>query len=1154
LEVFVAYRTCLASAGLAILMLATPVFAQNISGVVSGAVKDSAGSVIPNAQITLTNQNTGVVQTVNSNDSGAFIFSSVLPGTYTVEVSMAGFRSYQVRDVAVTANERRSVGDVVLQVGQVQERIEVVAQVTPVQTSSSERAGLISGTQLLNTAIKGRDFVALLSTLPGIVDMNAASREVSKGPGAGGLHINGGRDTSINFSLDGVQNLDTGSNSGSHNQPNMDSVAEVKVLTSNYQAEYGRNSAGTINVIVKSGTRDFHGSAFWFLRNESLYANNFFSNRTGTPRPINRVNNGGYTIGGPIYIPGKFNTEKDKLFFFFSQEYVRRQNFPGIQWATTPTELERNGDFSQTRDVNGAVIPIRDPNTLQPFPGNVIPRSRISALGQSVLNFFPLPNYTETDPNQLYRRNYRSNLSGTFPRRQDLVRIDYAVTPTLNAYFRGIRDNDDENWPYANWTAGSHNYDLVTTHRPQRGRGAVLNLTKILNSSTVNEFTMAASTRGQTFNPVERDRVDRSRMGNIGQWYPHANESKAIPNVSFGGVQSGINSGLGNIPYTNENPVFSFIDNFSKLVGTHALKFGIYIERMRKDEVGGPNTRGAFDFGRNTNNPFDANYAFANALLGNFNSYSEATFRPYSHYRYTQVEWYAQDSWKVSRKLSMELGVRFYYSPATHDDRFNITTFDPSSYDRAGAAVLIRPGIDPATNRRAGIDPRTGQVFPIPYIGLFVPGSGNYAPGMVVGGKGFAAGLYESPAVAVGPRIGFAYDPYGDGKTAIRGGFGIFYDRPQGNVYSGTQGQAPVAYTPTLYFGNVDTFLQSQGAVGPSGVTVVQPGKQSHPTIMNFSFGVQREVGFNTMVDASYVGSLGRHLLFQRDINPIPMYARFDRNNIDPTTNSPLQDNFLRPYTGLGAINMRGFGSTSNYHGLQVAVNRRMSRDLQYGVAYTFSKTLGIGNADFDGASPYFDWRHRNYGPVNFDITHVLVFNYTWNLPDPGKKLNNRAVSAVLGNWQIAGITSFLSGTPFLPGFSTVDGQDITGSTEGARINVIGDPKLPKSERTFFRNFNTAAFARPAQREFGNAGVGILRNPGINNWDISISKRIPLFSEERYFQLRGEFFNAWNHTQFSGYDSTSRFDAAGRQINANLGAYNSARDARKVQLSLRLMF
>jgi hypothetical protein len=1140
------------AAGVLILLLALPALAQNISGVITGTIQDAAGSVIPNAQITLTNQQTRAAQTLRSNDAGVFVFSSVLPGVYVVDVSTAGFRSYHVRDISLTMSERRSLGEIVMQVGQVQERIEVTAEVTPVQTVSSERAGLVAGTQLLNNAIRGRDFVALIATLPGIIDLNGQARDVSKGPGAGGLHINGGRDTSINFALDGVQDTDTGSNGGSHVQPNMDAVAEVKVLTSNYQAEYGRSAAGTINVTIKNGTQNFHGSGYWFYRHEGLYANSFFRNRTGTQRPIERIQNFGYTVGGPIYGKG-LNRGKDKLFFFWSQEFVRRRSYPGTQFVTTPTALERSGDFSQTRDVNGALIAIKDPTTGLSFPNNRIPQTRINKTGLAVINFFPLPNYTEADPALQYSRNYRANVSGAFPRREDLFRIDYNISPTLNAYFRGTEDNDDENWPYNNWTAGSHNYDMYNNYRWQHGRGVLLHVAKTFSPTLVNEFTMGVSTRGQAFNPSDPSLIARNKMGNIGQWYPGGNESGAIPDVSFGGVTNGINGGIGNIPYHNENPVFSWVDNITKVVGTHVLKAGIYIERMRKDEVGGGNTRGAFDFGRNTNNPFDSNYAFSNALLGNFNSYSEASLRTYSLYRYTQVEFYAQDSWKVSKRLNVEFGIRFYSAPATHDIRQFLTTFIPSAYDPKAAAVMYRPGMDPATNKRAAIDPRNGTVAPVTYIGLFVPGSGNYAPGMAIGGKGAPDGLYSTP-FSVAPRFGFAYDPMGNGKMAIRGGFGIFYDRPQGNVYSGTVGQPPVSYNPTVSFGNLDTFLQGTGVVGPPGVTVVEAANQNLPTTMNFSLGVQREIGFHSMVDVAYVGSLARHLIVQRNINSIPMYAHFDPKNIDSTTGSPLPDNYLRPYLGMGSINMRTFDGTSNYHGLQVSANRRMSRGLQFGVAYTWSKTLGTSDADFGGLSYYFPVRQRNYGPLGYDIRHVFGFNTTWDLPALGKKLSNKVLGIVTDNWQLTVISAFATGTPFRPGFSTSDGQDITGSQESAVIDVKGDPNLPKDQRTFFKNFNTDAFARPALRSFGNAGNGILRNPGWNNQDISVSKRIPWKGEGRYFQLRGEFYNAWNHAQFSGYDTTARFNPAGQQINANFGALNATRDPRKIQLSLRLMF
>jgi hypothetical protein len=1149
-------RTILAvviSLALALFIAPVFVFSQNISGVLTGTVKDPAGAVIPAANVTLTNQSTRAAQTITTNEAGVFVFPSVLAGTYTVEVSSAGFRAYQVKDIAVTMTERRSLGDIVLQVGQLQERVEVSAEVTPVQTVSGERAGLVSGTQLL-APVRGRDFLALIAGLPGIVDTNSQSRDVSKGPGAGGLHINGGRDTSINLALDGVQDVDTGSNSGSHVQPNMDAIAEVRVLTSNYQAEYGRSSSGTISFTIKNGTQDFHGSGFWFFRHESLYANSFFNNRTGTPRPIQRINNFGYTIGGPIYAKS-FNKNKDKLFFFFSQEYVRRQNYPGTFFVTTPTALERAGDFSKTFDVNGALIPIKDPsNNAAQFPGNIIPTPRINKQGLAIMNFFPLPNYTEADPALKYTRNYRSNVSGKFPRREDLFRIDYNVSSTLNAFFRATEDNDDENWPYNNWTAGGHNFDMGTTYRWQHGRGVLLHVAKTFGPTSVNEFTFGVSTRGQAFNPAIPGQWARSKMGNIGQWYPAGNESGAIPDVSFGGVQNGINGGIGNIPYHNENPVFTFVDNQSKVIRTHTLKFGVYIERMRKDEVGGLNPRGSFDFGRNTNNPFDSNYAFSNALLGNFNSYSEASLRTYSLYRYTQVEFYAQDSWRVSKRLSLELGVRFYSAPPAHDIRRYLTTFEPSTYDLKTAAVMYRPGIDPTTGKRVAIDPRNGNVAPVPYIGLFVPGSGSYAPGMVVGGTGKTpASLYTTP-FSIGPRIGFAYDLSGNGKTAIRGGWGIFYDRVQGNTFSGTVGQPPVAYNPTLYFSNLDTFLQATGAVGPPGVTADATGHQPLPTVMNFSVGVQRDVGFHTVVDAAYVGSLGRHLLYQRNINPIPMFAHFDPKNIDTTTGSPLSDNYLRYYMGMGNINVYSFGATINYHSLQVSVNRRMSHGIQYGVSYTWAKALGVASTDGTAVSPYFDMRHRNYGPLSYDVPQLVAANFIWDLPDPAKRLNNRFLSLITGDWQLGGITAAGAGLPYTPGFSTSDGADITGSTEGARIDVVGNPNLPGDKRNFFTNFNAAAFARPAKSTFGTGGVYYMRNPSWSNWDMSVSKRIPWKGEERYFQLRGEFYNAWNHTEFSSYDTSFRFNPQGQQISANVGAFNGTRAPRNIQLSLRFMF
>jgi hypothetical protein len=799
---------------------------------------------------------------------------------------------------------------------------------------------------------------------------------------------------------------------------------------------------------------------------------------------------------------------------------------------------------------------VRDPQSGQLFPGNMIPKSRINPLGQSILNFYPLPNFTDPDPRNLYRWNYRSTYSGGVPRRNTMARGDANLKPSFRVYYRFGHDRDNYLTPWDAFPAGPTNYLLSPVYQDRFGLGHVAHATKTFSPTLVNEAMFGFTMVSRDYDFQDRQAVARSKMGNPPQWYQHPNvNADYIPNVIFGGQPSNpANSSIPNqIPNRYRNPVYTITDGISKVAGAHTFKAGISIERTQAEFPIGSNFRGVFDFSRDVNNPFDSGDSYSNALLGNFSSYTEAQKRIDAQVRFWNFEWYAQDNWRITRRLTIDAGLRFYHFPPIHETSNLASVFVPGLYDPKKVPALYVPAND-ASGRRVAQDPATGKLAVAPLIGQYVPGTGDPANGIAVGGvNGFPPGLYERPWVSLGPRFGLAYDLCGNGKTALRGGWGWFYDTAQNNPQAATIGNPPISYTPVLSYGSLDTYAQGGGAIGPSSQTTLF-GQHRAPNTMNFSFGVQREVA-EMVLDVSYVGALSRHLFLRRNLNPIAMFARFDPKNGDPTQpGRPLPDNFFRPYGGYGDLLAYENAGNSNYNSLQASLNRRFTRGVQFGLAYTYAKALGAASGDTTQVSPYFKPRDRNYGPLDFDVRQTLVLNYMYDLPKLGTRLGGKPARFVLDSWQLSGITSFISGLPFTPGFSTVDATDLTGSSEGARIDVAGDPHLDKSQRNFFRNFNTDAFRRPAIGTFGSVGINVLRQPGINNWDITLGKRFPLYSEARFVQFRAELFNAWNHTQFATLFTSARFDATGKQVDQNFGAYSSARPPRIIQLSLKVVF
>jgi hypothetical protein len=592
------------------------------------------------------------------------------------------------------------------------------------------------------------------------------------------------------------------------------------------------------------------------------------------------------------------------------------------------------------------------------------------------------------------------------------------------------------------------------------------------------------------------------------------------------------------------------------------LKAGLYLERTGKFAVLQYNNdqyRGSFNFGRNTNNPFDTGNGFSNALLGVFSSYSESNRRLTHDLWFTNIETFIQDNWRATRRLTLDLGARVYWVGSIADHANAISAFSPATYARGNAPRMYSPGFNDA-GKRAAVDPATGASTYAALIGTYVPGSGSPTNGMVIGGQnGVPSGGWTYKAPLIAPRFGFALDVFGDGKTALRGGFGISYDRDgTAGLWEG-QGAPPFISDPTLYYGNLSTFGNAAGAIGPTGLTFAGQDMPS-PYTMNFSLGLQRNIGFHTVLDVSYVGNQSRNLASTRQINQLPIYARFNPANADPTSSSksPLADDFLRPYYGWSGIGSYEYGNSSNYNSMQVTARRQLTRGLMFGVSYTWSRYMSYGSP-----SAYLPLRSRNYGPSGGDRRQMLTINYVYETPKLSPHFGGKYLAPLVDGWTISGVTSIATGSPFTPGLGTTAGTDFTGSSEGARINVVGDPFLPKDQRTFGRNFNTAAFAPPTPCSwanqslacFGNAGSNIMYGPGTNNWDLSLQKKIPIaLGEGRALEFRAEAYNAPNHTQFSGYDTGTRFDPSGKQTNANFGAFSSARTPRIMAFTLRLQF
>ena len=1139
------------------ILLCAPGYAQVTSGSIFGSVKDSSGAYVPNAKVTVQNASVGLLRTVTTSEAGYFVVTNLPPGKYTIVVEAARFKKLEKTDVILSATDRLNAGDLVLAVGAVVESVSVSADAgeLQLQSNSGERSDLVTSKQINDLALNGRNIIDFVKLIPGVV--SGFDGQVAGTGGIDAFNVNGTRANQHEFTIDGASNVDTGNNGGTHVTLNPDAIAELRVLTSNYQAEYGKAGGGQLAVVTKNGTNEFHGNARWFHRHEGLNANNWFANQSGTPIAKYRYNYLGYQIGGPVLIPGTgFNKNRDKLYFFWSQEYYRQLIPGGYEQFRVPTALERVGDFSQTVDGNGNPLVIYNPATGTPFSGNKIDRNQLPPQQQAifdqvskVLSLYDAPNVAGNN-----RYNYASQLSYDSPRREDLLRLDYQISMKHRIFGRWIKNATEFRSPMQTW-------NLTCMGQLQYPGGCIarnpswnlsLNLVSAITPTLINEVAFGPSVTRSTW---EGNNGNTSRGANgidLRLLYPVTKDTN-VPDFGFSGNDNIAYpwSYLGANPWFQANTTINFNDNVTKVINKHTLRAGIFVQRARKDQIAWGNFNGQVSFSNcaTSSTPVTcadnlSGNAYASALLGQFTSLSQSSARPIGYFRYTNVEFYGQDTWKLTPRLTLDFGARFAWYQPQYDERNQLAIFDPASYDPSQAVRLYMPAVG-----GGAYDPANpGAILSGNLVGTVVPSSGNLLNGVQFASKGYFRGGWEDRGVMPEPRLGFAYALTGDGKTVLRGGAGMMHDRIQGNLIFNPVFSNPAnVVTPTVSNGSLANIASlSAGSTPILGGIVGAARSGEVPTIYSFSLGIQRQLGRGTTIDVAYVGSLSRHLVTARNINQLPYGTAFTATAQDPSKysggvvpgvepdlpaayskagynysgNYALDAPFLVPYRGYSYIEYYRFDGTSNYNSLQVSVQRRFSRGLTFGVAYTYSKTLTTANRDEDWQDA-FNPRKYDYRVAEWDRPHVLVFNYVYDLPNVTKRFGGpKWLSSITDNYQLSGITTFESGAPIDPGLWWAPAMTINGTYNAwwigwtrAYVYPTIEGGVDKSVGT--SNFDPGAFRAPPVGVPPGPSRSSLRGGGMQNWDMSLFKNIPLGSnEQRFMQLRLEAFNVFNHPNF----------------------------------------
>lgn len=1149
---------------LVLLGTVTPVSAQTNFGRISGTVSDAAGAAVPGAMVTVSDPSTNFSRNVTTDDSGGYTVTNLAVGNYVLTVEKEGFKK-AIRTQNTISSDSRLTVDVVMDAGLISEVVEVTqSSGETVNTTSGEVGKVIDNQQVDNLALNGRNYYQLLTLIPGAVITQEDALDTNLATNT--ININGNRGVSNNLTVDGGNNLNAGSNASQINNIGVDFIQEVKLQTSNFSAEYGRNSGAQINVTTKRGTNDFHGSVFEFLRNDAMDARSFFA----PTRPLLRYHNYGYSLGGPLPFfnfgdgdGGFFKSGKDKLFFFVGQEWKTIHRQAAVATRTLPTLDELNGDFRRRlrgfdgtagtsddgvlRDpalvgactapvVNSSGVITTPANRTSCFGGNnpaawnVIPAARITTDGLALANV-----YRQMIDISSSFTNFPGGSNTTFQPdspanfRQELFRLDYVFDSKHTVYGRYVHDKNENLDPFGTFTISQ--LPTIQHARNRPGNGLQVGYLWNVSPNLINDVKVNFSWTDQIIPPANELWARDTYGFGFTQLFPDGGTyENSIPDISTlsGGYSTFAGAARSLVALAHDS---TFTDTLTWVKNNHTVKFGFQYNFSKVRQNGRSTYAGSLEF--NVNRALSTTQVMGDLLLGNFRRYSEFAFDPVGKFRFEQYEAFVADSWKVTGKLSLELGVRYQYGTPFYTRGNNIANFDPALYDPARAVSVTTGGvvtIPAGANRFNGLI-RAGDGVPEAEQ-YYVP-TWNSANVLAVP-TGAPRGLYDASHEFM-PRVGFAYSPFDNNRTAIRGGFGMYVDRIEGNIIFPLISNPPFVNSAGYENGNLANIRGgSPSALSIFGTIAAIDPELKTPRTMNFSLGIQHEFAGGIFVEANAIGNLGRHLTRNPDINAIPFGL----------ADNPTQ----RPFKGYGVISQRKSDSTSNYYAGQFYAAKRKG-DLLATASYTWSKVLTDASNFNDNPEDAFN-RNFNYGPAVFDRRHVFIATYTY--APRWFRSSNSFVKAVFDGFEVSGITRLQSGR-----FWTITGNTTVGGNRRADL-IVGneiylredrqwlnnDPGTPPSPNPCAITIKGAFATAPCDRR-GTSGVSIVEGPGLVAWDFSVRKRIR-FGEKMNLRLQADLFNAFNRANFTTL-----------QVNvsaADFGVLTASGPGRSIQLGAKFQF